>query len=203
MLGLKLQLSDALKISENRTFVFNTRANLSPRQNWCGAGFLAPSLLPAGRDPQPHQAPSPGTTCTGYQQGGGKGIHCKGNRSWKRDKQGVWDAGWWGGSIRLPSPSRALLCCPGSAGTAPPAHHPCHGHIHPAAWNTFSSSMAIRFHDSLLPHFLLKTIQRDQLDQNLNQHKYEIKGKKSLLFLLDMLQTLCLVTVAISSAKET
>lgn len=38
-----------------------------------------------------------------------------------------------GGSIRLPSPSRAFLYCPGPAGTAPPSHHPCHGHIHPAA----------------------------------------------------------------------
>lgn len=43
MLGLKLQLSDALKVSENTTFVFNTRTNLSPRQHCCSAG--PPQLL--------------------------------------------------------------------------------------------------------------------------------------------------------------
>lgn len=34
----------------------------------------------------------PGSTSSGYQQGGGEGIHCKRNSSWNRDKQGVWDA---------------------------------------------------------------------------------------------------------------
>lgn len=47
--------------------------------------------------------------------------------------------------------------------------------------------------------------ERDQLDKNLNQCKCEIqrKKKKSLLILLNMLQTLCLVIVATSSTKET
>lgn len=99
MLGLKLQLSDALKMSENRTFFFNTRTKLSPGQDWCGAGppscsqgsWYLPCCQQEGT-PQLHQAPSPDTSRTCYQQGGGKGIHCEGNSSWKRHKLGVWDA---------------------------------------------------------------------------------------------------------------
>ena len=64
MLGLKFKLSDALKISENTTFVFNTSTNFCHRQ-CCSAwgtkqqhrptlrlvpGHSAPSLLPARRD---------------------------------------------------------------------------------------------------------------------------------------------------------
>lgn len=64
MLGLKFQLSDALKISENTTFVFNTTKNASHRQRWSGwgtdrqhrpalrlvPGKPAPSPLPGRRD---------------------------------------------------------------------------------------------------------------------------------------------------------
>lgn len=133
---------------------------------WCRGpllppGNLAPSLLPAGRDPWLHQAPPP--HATGYQQEGREESAAKEtvaergtNREFEMLKR-------WGGIFRLPFPSRAFLYCPAPAATAPlvspllPWAHP------PCSLDTFSSSMATcsqALHDPLLPHFLLKTTDR-------------------------------------------
>lgn len=73
-------------------------------------GNLAPSLLPAG---------TPSSTSISYQQGGGKGIHCKetvAERGTNRDFEMLKR---WGGSIRLPSPKQGFSLLPRTCSHCP------------------------------------------------------------------------------------
>lgn len=144
MLGLKLQLSDALKISENTTFVFNTRTSLSPRQHCCSAG-----------PPQP----LPGNLALPCCQRGGTRsstrLHLlKPPRHATSGEEGrestaqetVAERGTNGEFEMLKSEEAASGSLP-SAGLSSigqdlqplllPSQHPCHWHIHPAARTPF------------------------------------------------------------------
>lgn len=106
MLGLEFQLSDALRISQNAAFVFNTNSILRPRQRssaWGTQRLCAPQGWSHRAHPFPLPAPGPAarqavllasappphTTSTCYQQGGGKRINCKRNSGCRRDKRGA------------------------------------------------------------------------------------------------------------------
>lgn len=109
------------------------------------------------------------------------------------------------GSTRLPSPRRAFhIHCSSEPVTS------ASGTVQLSAVITIIFSPAVMFPSPSRPPpppFLSKshTEERDQLDKNLNQCKCEhnVKKNKTFLVLLNVLQTLCLVIMAVSSTKET
>lgn len=109
--------------------------------------------------------------------GGGEGIHCRRNSSWNRDKQGVWDAEEVRRQRQAPFSLLPGTCSHCSSRLTTPA----------MGTSTLQLQHLFLLHGSMLPSLpgLSPTPlpsenhrQRDQLDQNLNQHKCEIKGKK-------------------------
>lgn len=147
MLGLKFQLSDALKISDNTVFAFNTRTHLCHRQRcsvWgtdCSAGWyqgwsqgtqLLPCWQPGGTTAPPGSTPPPHTMTTCYWQGGGNRTHWKRHSSWKKDKREDQDVRRERRQHQAPFPSKDLPLSPHCLQpTLLQSHNPCHRHYPP------------------------------------------------------------------------